>query len=93
MADIICISGGSSKGEKDYTAEIISMAGNPGTIIHGVAVKPENLPSSDTMESQRRLWQACLDILYLPSLSLNFSSAASCESIPDQRRKDHTTLA
>lgn len=40
VADIICISGGSSKGEKDYTAEIISMAGNPGTIIHGVAVKP-----------------------------------------------------
>lgn len=39
-ADIICISGGSSKGEKDYTAEIINIAGDPGTIIHGVAVKP-----------------------------------------------------
>ncbi|MGI6258033.1 MAG: gephyrin-like molybdotransferase Glp [Anaerovoracaceae bacterium] len=39
-ADIICISGGSSKGEKDYTAEIINIAGDPGTIVHGVAVKP-----------------------------------------------------
>lgn len=39
-ADIICISGGSSQGEKDYTSSIINEAGDPGTIIHGVAVKP-----------------------------------------------------
>ena len=39
-ADIICISGGSSKGEKDYTAEIINIVGDPRTIVHGVAVKP-----------------------------------------------------
>lgn len=39
-ADIICISGGSSQGEKDYTASIINEVGDPGTIIHGVAVKP-----------------------------------------------------
>lgn len=39
-ADIIFISGGSSKGQKDYTAEAIDTVGEPGTIIHGVAVKP-----------------------------------------------------
>lgn len=39
-ADIICVSGGSSKGEKDYTASVIDEVGNPGTIIHGIAVKP-----------------------------------------------------
>lgn len=39
-ADIICLSGGSSKGKKDFTAEIIDESGDPGAIIHGLAVKP-----------------------------------------------------
>ena len=38
--DIICTSGGSSKGEKDFTADIINESGNPGVIIHGIAIKP-----------------------------------------------------
>ena len=39
-ADIICISGGSSKGKKDFTAQIIDESGDPGTLIHGLSVKP-----------------------------------------------------
>lgn len=38
--DIICISGGSSAGEKDETAGIIDSLGEPGVLVHGIAVKP-----------------------------------------------------
>ena len=38
--DIICTSGGSSKGEKDFTAGIINEAGEPGVIVHGISIKP-----------------------------------------------------
>ena len=39
-ADIIVISGGSSAGIKDETANVINSLGEPGVFIHGVAVKP-----------------------------------------------------
>ena len=39
-ADIIVISGGSSKGRKDITAEIIDKAASSGVFTHGIAVKP-----------------------------------------------------
>lgn len=39
-ADIIVISGGSSKGRKDITAEIIDKAASSGIFTHGIAVKP-----------------------------------------------------
>ncbi len=39
-SDMILITGGSSVGERDYTAELISELGNPGIIFHGVAIKP-----------------------------------------------------
>ncbi|NLV67731.1 MAG: molybdopterin molybdenumtransferase MoeA [Spirochaetes bacterium] len=38
--DILCISGGSSAGEKDETANIIDSLGRPGLLVHGIAVKP-----------------------------------------------------
>lgn len=38
--DIICISGGSSAGEKDDTVRIIDTLGRPGVLVHGIAVKP-----------------------------------------------------
>lgn len=38
--DIICISGGSSAGEKDETVKIIDSLGKPGVLVHGIAVKP-----------------------------------------------------
>lgn len=38
--DLIIISGGSSQGEKDYTAEVINNCGEPGVFVHGVAIKP-----------------------------------------------------
>lgn len=38
--DILCISGGSSAGEKDETARIIGSLGEPGVLVHGIAVKP-----------------------------------------------------
>jgi len=37
---IIIISGGSSVGNKDATARVIDSLGEPGTFVHGVAVKP-----------------------------------------------------
>jgi molybdopterin molybdotransferase len=38
--DLICISGGSSAGEKDETVKIIESLGAPGVLVHGIAVKP-----------------------------------------------------
>lgn len=39
-SDVIIISGGSSAGEKDYTASVINKLGNPGVLVHGIAIKP-----------------------------------------------------
>ncbi|HPS59285.1 MAG TPA: molybdopterin-binding protein [Spirochaetota bacterium] len=38
--DLLCISGGSSAGEKDETVKIIDSLGSPGVLVHGIAVKP-----------------------------------------------------
>ncbi|BEP29758.1 molybdopterin molybdotransferase MoeA [Helicovermis profundi] len=39
-SDIVIVSGGSSMGEKDMTAEIIDSLGDPGVLVHGMAIKP-----------------------------------------------------
>ena len=39
-SDIVVVSGGSSKGKKDMTAQIIDELGNPGVFTHGLALKP-----------------------------------------------------
>ncbi len=39
-SDIVLLSGGSSAGNKDMTAEIIDSIGKPGVVTHGVAMKP-----------------------------------------------------
>lgn len=39
-ADIIAVSGGSSKGNKDATASAIDAVSEPGVFVHGVALKP-----------------------------------------------------
>lgn len=39
-SDIVLISGGSSAGNKDMTADMINSMGKPGVITHGVAMKP-----------------------------------------------------
>jgi len=39
-ADIVIVSGGSSQGEKDNTALIMSRVSKPGVFTHGLAVKP-----------------------------------------------------
>ncbi|MDX1763320.1 MAG: molybdopterin molybdotransferase MoeA [bacterium] len=39
-ADVVLLSGGSSVGARDLTAQVVSGLGNPGVIFHGVAVKP-----------------------------------------------------
>ena len=38
--DLLCISGGSSAGEKDETVKIIDSLGDPGVLVHGIAVRP-----------------------------------------------------
>lgn len=38
--DLILISGGSSQGEKDYTAKVIDRCQHPGIWSHGLAIKP-----------------------------------------------------
>jgi len=40
FSDIVIISGGSSQGEKDFTARIIDSTATPGVFTHGLAVKP-----------------------------------------------------
>ncbi len=39
-AEIIIISGGSSLGTRDITVEVLGKLGEPGVLVHGVAVKP-----------------------------------------------------
>lgn len=39
-SDVIALSGGSSKGEKDYTAEAIDSLTDGGVFTHGIAIKP-----------------------------------------------------
>jgi len=39
-SDIVLLSGGSSAGNKDLTAEIVDSIGKPGVITHGIAMKP-----------------------------------------------------
>jgi len=38
--DIVLVSGGSSVGTRDLTAKVINDLGEPGVLIHGIAVKP-----------------------------------------------------
>ncbi|MGB9791902.1 MAG: gephyrin-like molybdotransferase Glp [Thermacetogeniaceae bacterium] len=38
--DVVLISGGSSVGTRDHTAEIIASLGEPGLIFHGLAIRP-----------------------------------------------------
>lgn len=38
--NIVLLSGGSSAGEKDFTARVIDSLGTPGVITHGIAMKP-----------------------------------------------------
>ncbi len=40
LADVILITGGTSAGTKDMTAQIINELGSPGIIFHGVSIKP-----------------------------------------------------
>ena len=40
LSDIVVISGGSSQGEKDLTAQLIDRITKPGVFTHGLAVKP-----------------------------------------------------
>ena len=39
-SDLVIISGGSSAGNKDFTAETINSFGDPGVFTHGLAIKP-----------------------------------------------------
>ena len=39
-SDMVIMSGGSSIGERDYTKDAIQALGDPGVIVHGVAIKP-----------------------------------------------------
>lgn len=38
--DIVCVSGGSSQGEKDFTANLLGKISTTGVLTHGIAVKP-----------------------------------------------------
>jgi molybdopterin molybdotransferase len=39
-SDVVLISGGSSAGFRDFTAEIIDELGDPGILVHGISIKP-----------------------------------------------------
>lgn len=38
--DILCVSGGSSQGEKDFTADLLGEISTTGVLTHGIAIKP-----------------------------------------------------
>lgn len=38
--DVVVITAGSSLGERDLTAQVISALGSPGILVHGIAIKP-----------------------------------------------------
>lgn len=40
LADVLLVSGGSSVGTKDMTPDIINQLGQPGVLVHGLAIKP-----------------------------------------------------
>jgi molybdopterin molybdotransferase len=40
LCDIVVISGGSSQGERDFTAKVIDRCAKPGVFTHGLAIKP-----------------------------------------------------
>jgi molybdopterin molybdotransferase len=40
QTDCLIVSGGSSVGAKDYSAEVIQSLGKPGVFVHGVSIKP-----------------------------------------------------
>ncbi len=40
QSDVVLVSGGSSMGVKDITKDVINSLGEPGVLIHGLAVKP-----------------------------------------------------
>lgn len=40
VSDLVVVSGGSSKGEKDHTAAVMDRLGEPGVFTHGIALKP-----------------------------------------------------
>lgn len=40
LCDVVLISGGSSVGNHDMTPEIINKIGDPGVLVHGIAIKP-----------------------------------------------------
>lgn len=39
-SDIVIFSGGSSVGKLDFTSDVINEIGNPGVLVHGIAIKP-----------------------------------------------------
>ncbi len=39
-ADVVIISGGSSVGERDFAKQVLDALGEPGVLVHGVALKP-----------------------------------------------------
>ena len=40
VSDVVLVSGGSSQGEKDFTAGIMDELADPGVLTHGIALKP-----------------------------------------------------
>lgn len=40
QSDLVVVSGGSSQGEKDYTASVMDRLAEPGVFTHGIALKP-----------------------------------------------------
>ncbi|HEX9532711.1 MAG TPA: gephyrin-like molybdotransferase Glp [bacterium] len=40
MCDVLLLAGGSSVGEKDFVANVIGGLGEPGIVVHGIAIRP-----------------------------------------------------
>jgi molybdopterin molybdotransferase len=40
VCDVLLLAGGSSVGEKDFVADVIAGLGEPGIVVHGIAIRP-----------------------------------------------------
>ena len=54
VSDIVLLSGGSSAGNKDMTAETIDSIGEPGVVTHGIAMKPGKPTIIGVIETESR---------------------------------------
>jgi molybdopterin molybdotransferase len=85
-SDVVAVSGGSSQGERDFTAGVFGRLADPGVLVHGIAVKPGK-PTILAFDRERRVTllglpghpvsaMVVFDLLFLRAVRAYFGEAA-----------------